>query len=156
MNYRKQGFKKITELFPNTQAKILEEQIFKYSSEFQRINKLENDYLEQIYNHKLEDIYLNLKPENNQYLLLKILNNEIPIEKLPFLAPHELDPIKWKSILDRREYIEQKKNDCEDSVYQCKKCKLNKCKVYQLQTRSADEPMTTFISCKNCGLVTKF
>ena len=35
--------------------------------------------------------------------------------------------------------------------FTCYKCKSNKCTYYQLQTRSADEPMTTFINCLNCG-----
>ena len=32
-----------------------------------------------------------------------------------------------------------------------KSCGKNKCTYYELQTRSADEPMTTFVSCLNCG-----
>ena len=35
--------------------------------------------------------------------------------------------------------------------YQCWKCKNRKCTFYQLQTRSADEPMTTFVSCLSCA-----
>jgi len=37
------------------------------------------------------------------------------------------------------------------SLFQCGKCKESKVTYYQLQTRSADEPMSTFISCVNCG-----
>jgi transcription elongation factor S-II len=35
----------------------------------------------------------------------------------------------------------------------CPKCKNKKCTYYQMQTRSADEPMTTFLTCLNpmCG-----
>jgi DNA-directed RNA polymerase subunit M/transcription elongation factor TFIIS len=36
-------------------------------------------------------------------------------------------------------------------TFQCRKCKSKKCTYYQLQTRSADEPMTTFVTCLNCG-----
>ena len=35
--------------------------------------------------------------------------------------------------------------------FKCWKCKSKKCTYYQLQTRSADEPMTTFVTCINCG-----
>lgn len=35
--------------------------------------------------------------------------------------------------------------------HQCKKCKSYYTEYYQLQTRSADEPMTTFVCCKSCG-----
>ena len=37
------------------------------------------------------------------------------------------------------------------SEFKCRKCKKRECSYYQLQTRSADEPMTTFVTCLNCG-----
>jgi len=42
-------------------------------------------------------------------------------------------------------------NQAETDQFKCGKCKQRKCKYYQLQTRSADEPMTTFVTCVNCG-----
>lgn len=36
-------------------------------------------------------------------------------------------------------------------MFICRKCKERKCSYYELQTRSADEPMTKFIKCCNCG-----
>ena len=38
-----------------------------------------------------------------------------------------------------------------DGQFKCGKCKSVKTTYYQLQTRSADEPMTTFVTCKGCG-----
>lgn len=38
-----------------------------------------------------------------------------------------------------------------EGFFTCGKCKSKKTTYYQLQTRSADEPMTTFVSCLNCG-----
>ena len=35
--------------------------------------------------------------------------------------------------------------------FKCGKCKKRECTYYELQTRSADEPMTLFITCLNCG-----
>ena len=35
--------------------------------------------------------------------------------------------------------------------FKCGKCKKRKVTYYQKQTRSADEPMTTFLTCVNCG-----
>ncbi len=40
--------------------------------------------------------------------------------------------------------------------FQCGKCKQRKCQYYQMQTRSADEPMTTFVTCTVCGNRWKF
>ncbi len=35
-------------------------------------------------------------------------------------------------------------------IFKCGKCKQRKCSYYQMQTRSADEPMTTFVTCLVC------
>ena len=40
--------------------------------------------------------------------------------------------------------------------FQCGKCRQRKTQYYQMQTRSADEPMTTFVTCVNCGNRWKF
>lgn len=36
-------------------------------------------------------------------------------------------------------------------IYTCNKCKSNLTSHYSLQVRSADEPMTVFITCLNCA-----
>lgn len=36
----------------------------------------------------------------------------------------------------------------------CEKCGSARLKMAQVQTRSADEPSTLFITCEECGLVT--
>ena len=38
-----------------------------------------------------------------------------------------------------------------EGAFKCGKCKSMKTTYYQLQTRSADEPMTTFVTCHNCN-----
>ena len=43
------------------------------------------------------------------------------------------------------------KLDGNTDMFVCRRCKSNKCSYYQLQTRSADEPMTTFVTCVSCG-----
>ena len=39
-----------------------------------------------------------------------------------------------------------------NGLFKCRKCKSVKTAYYQMQTRSADEPMTTYVTCRNCGL----
>jgi hypothetical protein len=61
-----------------------------------------------------------------------------------------------KAIIKNREHdmhLEEIKSrdDDYDGILQCRKCKSNKTEYYQLQTRSADEPMTTYATCKKCG-----
>jgi hypothetical protein len=38
----------------------------------------------------------------------------------------------------------------ESSLYKCKRCKSKYVRHHQMQTRSADEPMTTFFHCVSC------
>ncbi|KAF8258865.1 hypothetical protein EI94DRAFT_1909709 [Lactarius quietus] len=44
----------------------------------------------------------------------------------------------------------------ETDAFQCGRCKQRKCRYRQAQTRSADEPMTTFVTCTNCNHRWKF
>lgn len=39
----------------------------------------------------------------------------------------------------------------ETDMFICGKCKGRRCTYFQMQTRSADEPMTTFVTCVNCN-----
>jgi DNA-directed RNA polymerase subunit M/transcription elongation factor TFIIS len=39
-----------------------------------------------------------------------------------------------------------------EGMFKCRKCKSKKTSYYQMQTRSADEPMTTYVHCIECGL----
>lgn len=41
-------------------------------------------------------------------------------------------------------------------MFKCGKCKSMKTTYYQMQTRSADEPMTTFVTCTVCSNRWKF
>lgn len=41
-------------------------------------------------------------------------------------------------------------------AFRCGKCGQRRCSYYQMQTRSADEPMTTFVTCLNCNNRWKF
>ena len=79
-------------------------------------------------------------------------NDQIELIKIAFFSPHELFPNKWKKLIDRKNLIEYKKeNIATTDIFECYKCNKRKCSVYQLQTRSADEPMTTFVNCQVCG-----
>ena len=110
---------------------------------------------------KFKDILANINQENsdvnNLSLKNKILKKDIDIEKIAFMKPYELHDTRWKKIIDRKNLIEDKKNNiATTNRYICKKCGNRKCTVYQMQTRSADEPMTTFVNCLVCGNVFKF
>jgi transcription elongation factor S-II len=78
-----------------------------------------------------------------------------------FADTNEVDqnPARWREIIDRtieREKALHTKKTSSISMY-CSSCKRKtKCDYYQLQTRSADEPMTTFVTCLECDKRWKF
>jgi transcription elongation factor S-II len=47
-------------------------------------------------------------------------------------------------------------NTVETDEFKCGKCGQRRTTYYQKQTRSADEPMTTFVTCLNCNNRWKF
>jgi len=112
-------------------------------------------FVNNIYRSKLLDIYNNLDT-NNTYINNKTLNKNVSSNKidpyyLAFLKPEQLHPANWASVLERKRVIEETNNtQCVSNIYKCYKCGDRKCTTMQLQTRSADEPSTVFVTCLTC------
>ena len=51
----------------------------------------------------------------------------------------------------RDKYLYEEKQEAMTDQFKCGRCKSRECTYYELQTRSADEAMTTFITCLKCG-----
>jgi hypothetical protein len=129
----------------------IEESIFKFSIDYATVN--ETPYLiEQIYETKADEIKKLIKDEENDYFLNAIKNNNIDCDQIAFMKPDELNPEKYDKINKKKSLEEYKKNNQTTSnVFECRKCKNKKCQVTQRQTRAADEPATTFVTCMECG-----
>ena len=116
------------------------------------INKWENKQFETLYVSKLWSVLTNLK---NKELVNQIRNNDILPQQIAFMTHQEMHPEHWKDMIDRKISRDESKysNNTEAStdMFTCRKCKSKKCTYYELQTRSADEPATIFVSCLNCG-----
>jgi DNA-directed RNA polymerase subunit M/transcription elongation factor TFIIS len=87
----------------------------------------------------------------------RILSNEILPYEVCRYTKEDMYPEFWKEVKDA--YVpEHVKNPKEkpDGMIKCRKCKSMKTDYYQLQTRSADEPMTTYVTCHNCEHRWKF
>lgn len=147
----------LNEIINNNKYSLnLEKGIFNYSiKEATRrkiIKKWENINFVQIYIDHFRSIYFNIK---NNVILDKIKNNIIKPDVLAFMTHQELNPERWKVLIEKKIKRDQSKYntnmDAATDIFICKKCKSNKCSYYQMQTRSADEPMTTFVSCLDCG-----
>ena len=65
----------------------------------------------------------------------------------------EMAPERWNTLIEakrKRDQNNYNEADVEEGEFKCGKCGSRKCKWYQMQTRAADEPMTTFVTCTSC------
>jgi DNA-directed RNA polymerase subunit M/transcription elongation factor TFIIS len=132
----------------------LEKGIFNYTlkeaNHKRVVKKWDNKYFVQIYVDHLRSVITNLKGE----VLQQISDGTIKPHIVAFMTHQELYPSRWDQLIEAK--IKRDKNKFETNInastdtFTCRKCKGNQCTYYQQQVRSADEPMTTFVTCLIC------
>ncbi|KAL8966735.1 MAG: hypothetical protein Q9183_003237, partial [Haloplaca sp. 2 TL-2023] len=109
------------------------------------------------YKTKVRSLFQNLKNKSNPTLRVRVLSNEITPERFVVMTHEDL-----KSAEQKKQDLEYQKENMKNAEvakpersistsFECGKCKQKKVAYNQAQTRSADEPMTTFCECQNCG-----
>ena len=148
--------KKLDEKLNNEKnSSNLEKGIFNYTlkeaDQRKIIKKWDNKYFIQIYLDRLRTIYTNL----NDTIVEQVTSGAIKPHVVAFMTHQELQPDKWTALIDAKSKRDANKFETNvaaaTDTFTCRKCKGNQCTYYQMQTRSADEPMTVYISCCNCG-----
>ena len=147
---------KIDEILKNEKnSSNLEKGIFNYSlkeaEQRKIVKKWDNKQFIQIYVDRLRSIMINLKGE----VLQQINDGTIKPHVVAFMTHQELEPERWSVMIETKTKRDKNKFETNMSaatdVFTCRKCRGNQCTYYQMQTRSADEPMTTFCNCILCG-----
>jgi len=122
------------------------------------------------YMDKARSLTFNLK--KNADLRQQVLLGQVSADELVKMSPDQLAPaekakargkmvedLRNSRRLDWEQANEKKINDqcgikgdlLKASLFTCGRCKSHKTTSTQKQTRSADEPMTVFVLCLNCG-----
>lgn len=109
------------------------------------------------YKSKMRSLYQNLKNKSNPGLRVRVVSNEITPEHFVAMSTEELrsdqqreaDAKIKKENMDKA-MVAQAERSISTSL-QCGKCGQRKVTYTEAQTRSADEPMTLFCTCLNCG-----
>jgi len=116
------------------------------------IKKWDNIYFTQLYIDRLRSIFINLKNPLFQEL---IKTDELTPQTIAFMTHQEMNPERWRVLINNKMIRDASKYvtniAASTDMYTCKKCKSKKCTYYELQTRSADEPATIFVTCLDCG-----
>ncbi|CAH8615192.1 unnamed protein product [Heterobilharzia americana] len=114
------------------------------------------------YKQRVRTRVMNLRDSNNPNLRLNVLMGHVSPDKLASMTSEEMASKEMKELREKytKETIEDHQmavtGGTETDLLRCGKCKQTKCTYNQVQTRSADEPMTTFVYCNNCGHRWKF
>lgn len=91
----------------------------------------------------------------NRNLILRWRCGEFRLRDVGSLSSYDLKPEQWKDLKDQQVRRDQRILEGNLSMatdrFRCSGCHKKMCSYYELQTRSADEPMTIFIKCLNCG-----
>ncbi|WLF77841.1 transcription elongation factor TFIIS [Lodderomyces elongisporus] len=133
-------------------AAEIESAVFK--NEYSKVNEA--------YRNKLRTFVMQLRNKKNPELRERLLTRQITAERFIKMSPNEMAPEELKKEIEKMH--KQNLFDAQGATekravtdrFTCGKCKHKKVSYYQMQTRSADEPLTTFCTCENCGNRWKF
>lgn len=113
------------------------------------------DFLTNIYLTKVNDICVNLdmknKRINNKTLTPSLMDGGLDPHFVAFMTPQQMHPVRWAKELEKKRVAEAADDNKKvTDIYKCRKCGDRKSTTTQMQTRSADEPMTIFVTCLTC------
>lgn len=163
--YRTRCLETIATLLPMITEEVrtkIEAAIFKKAMDTATFEEIRKTWNSQAF----RDVYLavsrrivgNLSPASyikNKNLWIRFSTGELTIDDIVRQNYYELCPENWQQMVDRQAKREQIQLEGDFSratdKWMCNGCKQRKCTYYELQTRSADEPMTIFIHCLNCN-----
>uniref|UniRef100_A0A668ULD5 Transcription elongation factor n=1 Tax=Oreochromis aureus TaxID=47969 RepID=A0A668ULD5_OREAU len=114
------------------------------------------------YKTRLRSRISNLKDQKNPELRRNVLCGNISPHRIACMTAEEMASAELKQMREAltkesiREHQLSKVGGTETDMFICSKCHGKSCTYTQVQTRSADEPMTTFVLCNDCGNRWKF
>ncbi|NXY53402.1 TCEA3 protein, partial [Callaeas wilsoni] len=109
------------------------------------------------YRNRVRSRISNLKDPKNPGLRRNVLCGAIEPSLIARMTAEEMASDELKQLRNAmtqeaiREHQMAKTGGTVTDLFQCSKCKKKNCTYNQVQTRSADEPMTTFVLCNECG-----
>lgn len=114
------------------------------------------------YRNRIRSRISNLKDPKNPNLRRNVLCGVVSPQNIATMTAEEMASDELKELRNTltqeaiREHQMAKTGGTQTDLLQCDKCKKKNCTYNQVQTRSADEPMTTFVLCNECGHRWKF
>eukprot|EP00794_Sanderia_malayensis_P004777 gene4777-5404_t len=109
------------------------------------------------YKNRVKSRVMNLRDKKNPLLKERVIKGGISPTRFATMKPEEMASEEMKK--ERQEFTQQAIKDHQLATtggtgtdqFKCSRCGKRNCTYNQVQTRSADEPMTTFVYCNECG-----
>ncbi|XP_075709520.1 uncharacterized protein LOC142743039 [Rhinoderma darwinii] len=114
------------------------------------------------YRNRIRSRISNLKDPKNPNLRRNVLCGVVSPQNIATMTAEAMASDELKELRNTltqeaiREHQMAKTGGTQTDLLQCDKCRKKNCSYNQVQTRSADEPMTTFVLCNECGHRWKF
>ena len=141
-------------------AILMEKTVYNYSIRWARNRSLvrswQNPKFMSVYRNRLRTVIRNL---DSSVLSTLLSAKDTDWMAICALEVTEMNPGAWEKLKEEKAHRERNMYTPKvgnTDVFVCSKCKrqgktATNCSYYQLQTRSADEPMTTYVTCLECG-----
>ena len=152
----------IQELNDEIKCRQIEKSIYNNTIKYTKKNNIKrkwnNIHFKNLYVSRIRSLYTNIKVDSylkNKNFKKKILNDEINCNQISELSNYDIFPENWKDLIeenmkkDKLKY--ELKPEAMTDIFKCHRCGGRSCTYYEVQTRSADEPMTQFITCLDCN-----
>ncbi|XP_041098278.1 transcription elongation factor A protein 1-like [Polyodon spathula] len=114
------------------------------------------------YKNRVRSRIANLKDIKNPNLRRNVLCGSVAPDRMARMTAEDMASDELKEMRKNltkeaiRDHQMAKTGGTPSDMFCCGKCKKRNCTYTQVQTRSADEPMTTFVFCIECGNRWKF
>ncbi|XP_057636775.1 transcription elongation factor A protein 2 isoform X5 [Chionomys nivalis] len=109
------------------------------------------------YKNRVRSRISNLKDAKNPDLRRNVLCGAITPQQIAVMTSEEMASDELKEIRKAmtkeaiREHQMARTGGTQTDLFTCSKCRKKNCTYTQVQTRSSDEPMTTYVVCNECG-----
>ena len=112
----------------------------------------------ELYTIYAKHISANFHPNSyvqNSELYARYKAGEITFKDISEMDTYQLFESRWAESFNQQQIREKRQLEGNKAMatdqFLCTRCYKRECTYYEMQTRSADEPMTIFITCLNCG-----
>jgi DNA-directed RNA polymerase subunit M/transcription elongation factor TFIIS len=164
---RKQMLRALTRIFDGLLSTEKEIQLLERCIYTAALRTADQRHIGKIWSHKpFVDLYeavakhivANLNPRcyvENTELFDRYKAGLITFEDISCMDPYQMFETRWHDSFVAQQMREKRQLEGNKAMatdrFLCGRCHKRECTYYEMQTRSADEPMTIFITCLNCG-----